>query len=115
MFLTNLNEGGRIELSEYFAPQQKFVRWWDPTVPLGRVVDRGGLAAHLDKLQRNGLYLTLRDFHAVGFQGGAEAGGWFNFKVSGRPSENAPSKVGSGKGAVDCATGKLMAVVIDDW
>ena len=63
------------------------------------------------------LDLTVVEFMDVGFQGSGtpDAGGWFLFSLQGRFNRGErPAAGGSlgNKGAADCATGKLKAIVM---
>lgn len=105
-------------LAAYVVPPRDFVRWWDGTLRLSQTLTfDNGLEQHLDKLQQNGMDLTVTGFNDVGFQRGGtrEEGGGFTFGLRGRLSRGEPLRSGQalgGKGAVDCVTGKLKAVVI---
>jgi hypothetical protein len=77
------------------SPQEEFARWWDATLGPGHEISggwalpaesRAKLGRHLEELQRAGMAFVVDEFTDVGFQGG-------------------------GKGAADCATGRLQAVV----
>jgi hypothetical protein len=114
--LSNHRDVGEL-LAVYVASPQVFVRWWDPSVPNGEVITFvNGLQQHLEQLERDGINLTVTGFEDAGYQGrGDEAGGWFSFGLYGRTHEGEAMGGGQGlgnKGAVDCATLKLMAVVI---
>jgi hypothetical protein len=110
-------------LADYVVAPESFVRWWDGTLRPGEIITfSNGLPEHLEKLQRDGINATVTGFEDVGFQGRGtpDAGGWFLFGLQGhlRAGDAAPappttSKTPLGaKGAVDCATGKLKAIVI---
>ncbi len=105
-------------LAAYVAPPENFVRWWDPSTPSGGIVTYvNGLPEHLEKLQRDGIDLTVTGFQDAGFQGRGtpDEGGWFTFGLYGRFREGQPMGGGEtlgNKGAVDCATGKLKAIVL---
>ena len=104
-------------LAAYVVPPRDFVRWWDHSLPQARTLTfEVGLEQHLGKLQRNGVDLTVTGVKDAGFQGGGtrDAGGWFTFSLQGRLQRSEPQDEQSfgGKGAVDCDTGKLKAVVI---
>jgi hypothetical protein len=116
-FFDDLSHGGSDLLTPYFAPAQDFVRWWDPTRGSGEVVPYTGLQEHLRKLQRDGADAAVIGFTDTGFQGKgtSEAGGWLQFNIRGRLSKDAAVMVGVGKGAIDCRTGKLKALVVDTW
>lgn len=97
------------------------MRWWDSTLKLSQTLTfDNGLEQHLGKLQRNGMDVTVTGFKDVGFQGRGrrEEGGWFNFGLRGQLqrgepySSNGPQSLGGHKGAVDCKSGKLKAVVL---
>lgn len=109
----DIGAGRHLKFESYFGPKRSLVRWWDPTVAPGAVIGSGDLFAHLKGLQSDGASLILVSFKALGYQGGQEAGGWFNFTFRGRMSDEKTRRVGSGKGAVDCKTSKLMTVVIN--
>ena len=104
-------------LAAYVVPPQDFLGWFDTSLPQGRTLTfEFGLEQHLAKLQRNGLDLTVTGLKDAGYQGGRtrDAGGWFSFSLQGRLqlSEVAGEQPITGKGAVDCDTGKLKAVVV---
>lgn len=107
-------------LGAYVVPAQDFVRWWDGTLRLGQTLRfEDGLEQHLGKLQQNGMDLTVTGFTDVGIQGRGtrDEGGWFNFGLRGRlqrgePLSSGERSTGGHKGAVDCDTGKLKAVVL---
>ena len=116
-FFDHISHNGSDLLDAYFAPAQDFVRWWDPTRESGDVVPYTGLQEHLSRLRQDGVDVAVIGFSDQGFQGGTsgEAGGWFTFDIRGRLSKDTAVKVGNGKGAIDCRTGKLKALVVDDW
>jgi hypothetical protein len=105
-------------LATYVVPAQDFVRWWDGTLKPGETrTFYNGLEEHLQKLQQGGLDLTVGRFNDVGFQGRGtrDAGGWFTFSLQGRMNRSERASAGrtlGNKGAADCATGKLKAIVI---
>lgn len=106
-------------LAAYVVPPQDFVRWWDGTLRLGQTLTfSSGLEQHLDRLQQNGMDVTVTGFKDVGFDGRGtrDEGGWFNFGLRGRLLRSEPlmseQSLGGHKGAVDCGTGKLKVVVI---
>jgi hypothetical protein len=114
--LSNHRDVGEL-LAAYVAAPEDFVRWWDPSVPNGEVLTyANGLQQHLDQLERDGINLNVTGFEDAGYQGfGDEAGGWFNFGLYGRNRESEAMSGGQtlgNKGAVDCATLKLKAIVI---
>lgn len=109
----SMSSARHVRIKQYFAPPGSFVRWWDPTVPVGTTLGYAELAKHLEGLQRAGVELKLTGFRDVPSGGVNAAGGrWFDFRVHARRDRDALRRVGSGKGAVDCVTGKLMVVVI---
>jgi hypothetical protein len=109
-------------LDAYVVPQNEFVRWWDDTLGPGHEITGGWampaewrdkLRRHLEDLQHAGMKLVVDEFTDVGFQGnGFDAGGWFNLRVRGQFSRGDAGRGGGGKGAADCAAGRLEAVVL---
>jgi len=123
--LAELNAGRTPSVDTYFSPPIDFVRWWDPTTPevitflpgpTDNSITLDALQAHLKKLARGGFNVRLVDFTDLGYQanGVGEEGGWFNFDVHGHATRSAAAD-GSGKGAVDCASGRLKVLVVDGW
>jgi hypothetical protein len=113
-FARDFNAGATNLVATYFAEQKNFVRWWDPTVPPREVVEYSGLTTHLGMLQRAGERLTVASFQEMGYQNGANGGpegGWFSFDVRAWPGKGAAGRLAHGKGAVDCATGRLKVIV----
>lgn len=93
-------------------------RWWDGTLRLGQTLTfDNGLEQHLGTLQQSGMDVTVTGFKDMGLQGRGtrDEGGWFTFGLRGwllgSEALSSGQSVG-GKGAVDCGTGKLKAVVI---
>lgn len=124
--LAALGAGRRVDLTAYFSPPESFVRWFDPSDPAivtflpgpgSETFTLDALQARLDKLSRAGLSARLTGFTDGGYQAGAvgEEGGWFAFDLRGRGGRSGPDSDGGGKGAVDCASGKLKVLVIDGW
>jgi hypothetical protein len=126
--LAALDAGRRVNIATYFVTPIAFNIWWDPTLKSGEpitfmpgpgsgTVNLDALQAHLEKLRTSHLQITVSSFKAEGFtdhdyDGGPPGGGFFAFTLrSGAP--NGP--VGVGEGLVDCTTGKLKAIVIDQW
>lgn len=95
----------------YVAPANRFIRWWDPSLDAGNTLGYSGLRSHLRELRRIGLILNLTRYTSVGMQGDSSQGWWFNFLARGRARAGAPYRIASGKGSVDCRSGKLAALV----
>ena len=124
--LADLNAGRTPALATYFSPPIDFVRWWDPTTPEvitflpgpgSGTVTLDALQAHLEELAGGGFSVRLVDFADAGYQGSAQngdAGGWFEFDLRGHSAGTA-TRDGGGKGAVDCASGRLKVLVVDGW
>jgi hypothetical protein len=123
-FFTDLGAGRPVTqiLDSYVVPQEEFVRWWDDSLAPGHEISGGWalpaesrekLRQHLERLQRDGMNLVVDEFTDVGFQGiGIDAGGWFNFRARGHVSDGDSGRGVGGKGAADCATGRLKAIVL---
>lgn len=125
-FFDDLSSGKKGLVATYFVAPLDFVRWSDPTSglitflpgPDNDTVTLDALQAHLDSLQQQGAHVTLTRFRDAGFEAdktNGEAGGWFSFDIRGSPNGRAAVKDGNGKGAVDCGTKKLKALVIHNW
>jgi hypothetical protein len=124
-----IDAGRHVNLATYFVTPLAFNIWWDPTVKSGGAitfmpgpgsgtVNLDALQAHLDKLSTSHLQLSLSSFTARGFtsqdyDGGPPGGGQFEFTT--RRGVPPSSSAGVGAGLVDCVTGKLKAIVIDQW
>lgn len=111
-FVSDLSAGHGGLVSEYFASEVAFQRWWDPTVPSGTVVAYRGLGRHLAELQRDGLHLSVTQFRDFGLQAGPHPSRWFNFRLRGHLDSDGINRNWSGKGGASCQSGKLIAVVL---
>ena len=112
-FVADFNAGKNDLASAYFAGPDRFVRWWDRTLPPGITIEHKELGSHLRKLQSDGVRLpTVEHFRDAGFQGAGQPdeGGWFNFGLP-SPTAGNSSRL-FGKGAVDCVSNKFIALVI---
>jgi hypothetical protein len=122
-FFSDLGAGRPVTqiLDAYVVPPEEFARWWDDTLGPGHEITGGPampaewrdkLRRHLEDLQRAGMDFVVDKFNDVGFQGvGIDAGGWFNFRVRGQFSRGDAGRDAGGKGAADCATGRLQTIV----
>lgn len=124
----DLSVGRPPEIEAYFVEPLDFVRWWDPTLPSGQVitfeagpgsgtVTLDTLRSHLGALTRRGLQATVSGFTANGYESvsKAETGGGFTFDLHGRIGGKGGFVDGGGEGMIDCMTGKLKTIVIDNW
>src|SRR5215467_11967070 len=123
----DLSGGREPSMSRYFTTPVNFLRWVDPysvtditftpAAANDGSVDLDVLEKHLDGLARGGFSVKLVTFTDGGFDGGGtpDAGGWFDFTAFGKGRKSETPTDGGGKGAVDCATGKLKALVLDSW
>ena len=119
--------GGRpVVVSDYFTTADRFVRWIDPDsngalIELPDPADGHpalyALRDHLNALAAGGFQVTVVRFSDAGYFAGAvgEEGGQFVAGLSGRGSASEPVRDGTVTGTVDCATGKLRVVQVDDW
>ncbi len=109
--------------TEYIAPFQDFIRWWDGTLGAGEDIEGGfalpsgsadPLLGHLNMLRQAGFALTVDTFQDRGYQGAgtSSAAGWFTFTAHGQLPVGGSGNT-AGKGAVNCATGLLRAIVLD--
>ena len=75
------------------------------------------LRGHLGALTRRGLRATISGFTANGYESTskAETGGGFTFDLHGRIGSKGAFIDGGGDGMIDCLTGKLKTIVIDNW
>lgn len=124
-----IDAGPHVNLATYFVAPLAFNLWWDPTVKPGSAitfmpgpgsgtVNLDALQTHLDQLSTSHPQITVSSFTARGFtsqdyDGGPPGGGQFEFTVDRGVPPNASDGVGAG--LVDCVTGKLKAIVIDQW
>jgi len=124
-----IDAGRHVNLGTYFVAPLAFNLWWDPLVmpgsaitfmpgPGSGTVNLDALQTHLDKLSSSHLQITVSSFTARGFtsqdyDGGPPGGGEFEFTTRRGVPPNGSSGVGAG--LVDCVTGKLKAIVIDQW
>jgi len=122
-FFRDLDAGKSNLVPRYFAPAGAFVRWTDPKS--GMIGGRPGdgtaaldqLREHLFGLEVDGLVESITSFHDKGYldQGTANAGGWFGFELSGSPATGDSVRAGQGDGAIDCASGRIKILTIDQW
>jgi hypothetical protein len=110
-FFDDLSSDGDDLVTRYFTTPQDFTRWWDPTA--GSVL-YDSLQAHLTRLQRDGVTVTVTGFTDHGFGGSStnnDVGGEFTFEASGQMT-NGGELVRGGKGGISCETGKLKVIVM---
>jgi hypothetical protein len=123
-----LSAGRTPDIQAYFVDPIDFVRWWDPTLPSGQVitfeagpgsgtVTLDTLRIHLGALARRGIHATITAFTAIGYDSVSEteSGGVFNFDLHAPTGGTGKFVDGGGEGMIDCQTGKLKTIVIDDW
>src|SRR5262249_52363539 len=126
-----LDSGQRVDVATFFVTPRSFNLWWDPTLKSGQVItfDPGPydqpftlneLTAHLNMLAGRHLHVTVSAFQAGGYTstnyiGSPGGGGDFTYDLKGGPSGSATDMRPGGKGLVDCDTGKLKALVVDEW
>jgi hypothetical protein len=124
----DLSAGRTPDIGTYFVDPLDFVRWWDPTLPSGQVIsfeagDGSGTAtldtlqSHLDALHHRGVTGTVSTFTPTGYGAvsSTEAGGEFTFGLRARAASRGALRDGGGEGMIDCVTGRLKSVVIDEW
>ncbi len=124
----DLSAGRTPDIAAYFVDPLDFVRWWDPTLPSGAVIsfeagDGSGTAtldtlqSHLDALQHRGVTGTVSAFTPTGYDAvsSTETGGGFTFHLRARATGRGALRDGGGEGMIDCVTGRLKSVVIDEW
>jgi hypothetical protein len=124
----DLSAGRTPVVATYFVDPRDFVRWWDPTLPSGQVItfEAGAgsgtvtldtLQSHLDALRRRGVAGTVSAFTATGYEAVSlsETGGSFTFRLRARATGKGALRDGGGAGTIDCASGRLKTVVIDQW
>lgn len=126
-FFRDLDMGKSNLVSRYFAPAHAFVRWSDPkSGPIdGGAGDGAGdgaaaldqLREHLFGLEVDGFVESVTSFHDKGYldAGTSNAGGWFDFELSGTPAAGIAVRAGRGEGAIDCASGRIKILTIDQW
>jgi hypothetical protein len=115
-------------LGTYFTVPDDFVSWWDPTLGLGDGITvqaapgqtratLDGLRDHLVTLESRHAQVALVDFAPGDYEAGntPNAGGGFTFTIHARPDASTPAADGSGQGTVDCYTGRIKTLAIDDW
>ena len=109
-------DAGQEIVGTYIAGPDRFVRWWDPTLPPG-----GDLAAsenypklspHLRGLHDQGIRLTM-----TGYQGtpNGDSSIGFVFGVRQGLTPTAPPGQMDAKGVLDCVTNRFTTLVIDAW
>jgi hypothetical protein len=107
---------GQDVVGTYLAGPDRFVRWWDPTLPPG-----GDLAAsenypklspHLRDLHDQGIHLTVTGYHGTP-NGGSSIG--FVFGVRQGLTPTATPGLMNSKGNLDCTTNRFTILVIDAW
>lgn len=124
----DLSLGRTPDIGTYFVDPLDFARWWDPTLPSGQVIsfEAGDgsetatldtLQSHLDALRRRGVNGTVSEFAPTGYDAASskEAGGGFTFGLRARATARGALRDGGGEGMIDCVTGRLKSVVIDEW
>jgi len=120
---TDLDTGQSNLVPRYFAPADAFVRWSDPkSGSIGGAPGDGAAALdqlreHLFGLEVDGFAESITSFQDQGYldQGTANAGGWFRFELIGSPATGVPVRAGRGEGAIDCASGRIKILTIDEW
>ncbi len=122
-FFVDLDTGKSNLVPRYFAPAGAFVQWSDPkSGPIGG--PPGDAAAALDQLREHlfglevdGFSETITSFQDKGYldPGTANAGGWFRFELIGSPATGIPVRAAHGEGAIDCASGRIKILTIDEW
>jgi hypothetical protein len=124
----DLDAGRTPDVGTYFVDPLDFVRWWDPTLPSGQVIsfEAGDgsetatldtLQSHLDALHHRGVTGTASTFTPTGYSAvsSTEAGGGFTFDLRARATGRGALRDGGGEGMIDCVSGRLKSVVIDEW
>ena len=124
----DLSLGRTPDIGTYFVDPLDFIRWWDPTLPSGAVIsfeagDGSGTAtldtlqSHLDALHHRGVNGTVTEFTPIGYDvvSSQEAGGGFTFGLRARATARGALRDGGGEGMIDCRTGRLKSLVIDEW
>ena len=122
-FFRDLDTGKSNLVPRYFAPAGAFIRWTDPkSGMIGGRPDDGAAALdqlreHLFGLEVDGFVESVTSFHDKGYldAGTANAGGWFGFEMSGSPATGIAVRAGQGDGAIDCASGRIKILTIDEW
>lgn len=119
----DLDTGKSNLVPRYFAPAGAFIRWTDPKS--GMIGGRPGdgtaaldqLREHLFGLEVDGFAESITGFQDQGYldQGTANVGGWFRFEMMGSPATGVPVRAGHGEGAIDCASGRIKILTIDEW
>jgi hypothetical protein len=107
---------GQDVVATYLAGPDRFVRWWDPTLPPG-----GDLAAsenypkpspHLRGLHDRGIRLTVTGYHGTP---NGDSSIEFVFDVRQGLTPTAPPGLMNSKGNLDCTTNRFTILVIDAW
>jgi hypothetical protein len=118
----DLSHGRKIDLRTYFVAPLDFVRWIDPGAYVTFLpaddgsVTLAALQSRLDRLERQHVNIALTEFADGGYAGDAlnnDAGGWFSLRIRLRLSAAAQTSDGTGKGAIDCMTKKIMVMVLE--
>lgn len=122
-FFRDLETGQSNLVPRYFAPADAFIRWSDPKS--GQIGGQPGdataaldqLREHLFGLEVDGLVESLASFTDLGYldRGTANAGGWFEFALHGSPASGVAPRSGQGDGAIDCVSGRIKILTIDQW
>jgi hypothetical protein len=122
-FFLDLETGKSNLVPRYFAPSGAFVRWSDPKS--GPIVGQPGdgvaaldqLREHLFGLEVDGFAESITSFQDQGYldAGTANAGGWFRFDLIGTPATGVAVRAGQGEGAIDCASGRIKILTIEEW
>jgi hypothetical protein len=122
-FFRDLDTGKSNLVPRYFAPADAFLRWSDPkSGPIGGPPGDGAAALdqlreHLFGLEVDGLMESVASFRDRGYldHGTANEGGWFGFELHGSPATGVAVRSGQGDGAIDCASGRIKILTIDQW
>lgn len=122
-FFRDLGSGKSNLVPRYFAPADTFVRWSDPKSGAIDGPPGDGAAAldqlreHLFGLEVDGLTESVASFRDRGYldQGTPNEGGWFGFELRGSPATGVAVRTGQGDGAIDCASGRIKVLMIDQW
>jgi hypothetical protein len=99
---------GNLDATEFFASEDRWIWWRDPN-NMQDPLPYGHLGSYLRTLQENGVILKLASFSFTGYRPSPRLGE-FGFRL-----DRGDRPAGNGKGAVDCTSGLLALVTIDNW
>jgi hypothetical protein len=108
-FLAALNRGEDSLVERFLTTSDSWIWWRDPE-HMTDPVPYAQLSAYFASLQNAGTTLELSSLRLTSYRTSPPLG-QFAFRVT----RGGSSLVGFGKGAVDCATGRLALVTIDTW